>query len=143
MTTTTKLTVDGFSVDRPAGAHPADVVVWRRNGNAVQKVRDGGDDYGRFLVRLSVDGMYDIVEGYTHRTSEVEGLDRAITAMQEIRDRLVSLGHDSSGQCMMTDDWGRCKADTGHQGAHQFPTEEDWSLDQRIISSISRAQASA
>lgn len=140
MSAATKLTVDEFSIDREEGAQPAGVLVWRRNGTVVQKAHDSGDDYGRILVRLSVDGMYDIVEGYTHRTSELEALDRAITAMQEIRDRLVSLGHDSSGQCMATDDWGRCKADTRHEGAHQFPTEEEWSVDQRILSTIAQAK---
>lgn len=134
--------VDEFSIDRQVGAQPADVVVWRRDGEHVQgAVRDATQDYGRVLVRLACDGTYDIVEGYTCQTSDVEALDRAIAAMQEVRDRLAALGHDPSGRCMMTADWGRCKADTGHESPHQFPTEAEWDADQRILSAVRKASA--
>lgn len=129
MTSTAKLTIDELSIDRPAGADLADQVVWRRNSEAVEKIRDDGSNYGRILVSLCVDGQYDIVEADTRQTSDIEALERAITAMQEIRDALVSSGHTSEGLCMATGDWGRCQSPTGHELPHDFPTEQQWRAD--------------
>lgn len=127
MTTTTtatgKLQIEEFTIDRPVGEYPADILVWRgaANADSAERAHDHCEDYGRILVRLSLDGQFDVVEAYTVRTSDIEALDRAIVAMQEVRDRLVTLGHDAGGDCMATGDGGRCKLPTGHDGPHKFP----------------------
>src|SRR5690242_11376519 len=92
MSITQKLEIDEFSINRPEGSDLAEEVVWRRNSEVVQKIRDNGENYGRILVSLCVDGQLDIVEADTMQTSDIEALERAIVAMQEVRDALVSFG---------------------------------------------------
>src|SRR4051794_37299519 len=83
-----------------------------------------GEDMGRILIRLNVDGMGPIVNVDLGRTDQLEALDDAIETLRQVRDDLGRIyGERRDGQCLTSGDWGRCKSATGHGGDHDFPTE--------------------
>lgn len=105
---------------------PDRATVWK--GYAEFGRPGGGDDEGRVMVALDVDGQFDIVYA-THlcRGGDIAALDRAISAMQKVRAGLADLygGRNDPGDCWEQGDTGRCRKGLGHEGGHRFPTEAE------------------
>lgn len=98
--------------------------VWDANAELTRP--GGGDDEGRLMVALDVDGQMDIV--YAHdlcRGGDLAALDRAIASMQKVRAGLAEMygGRNDPGQCWEQGDTGRCRDTLDHDGEHRFPTE--------------------
>jgi hypothetical protein len=53
--------------------------------------RDGGDDYGAVIVRINVDGSFDLVQVDLVQTGDLAVLDRAIRALGDVRSELEVL----------------------------------------------------
>jgi hypothetical protein len=91
--------------------------------------RDGGDDYGAVIVRINVDGSFDLVQADLGQTGDLTVLNRAIAALGDVRSELEVLyaaGGRRPGRCLESGNWGRCTTIEGHGGDHVFPTEEEW-----------------
>jgi hypothetical protein len=101
-------------------------VVW--HAGAELKIPDGGTEKGKLMVCLDVDGQMDIVYADLGRSGDLASLDRAIAAMQHVRNGLAELyaGRNDVGTCFEWGDWGRCCRREGHDGVHRFPTEARW-----------------
>lgn len=70
--------------------------------------------------KLTVD-EFSIARPSGAQPADVEALARAVTALQEVRERLVPLGHDSTGRYMMTGDWGSLQGGHGARAAATVP----------------------
>jgi hypothetical protein len=92
-------------------------------------VRRGGTDYGAVIVRINVDGSFDLVQADLGQTGDLTVLNRAIAALGDVRSELEVLyaaGGRRPGRCLESGNWGRCTTIEGHGGDHVFPTEEEW-----------------
>ncbi|MFA6298786.1 MAG: hypothetical protein WC642_06450 [Nocardioides sp.] len=98
-------------------------VTWE-NSASLLDCPGGGSDEGRLLFRLSVDGQMDVIYGDLGQTGDLAALDRAIAAMQHIRDGLADLyrGRNEPGRCLEQGDGGRCYGSHGHTDEHDFPS---------------------
>lgn len=109
---------------------PAQAVTWRDGSTGDLETflgrRRDGEDAAALLVRLGVDGMFDIVEHVVGRSDAVEVVERSIAALEHVRSVLAALPGRLKGQCMAQGDWGRCHLDTGHDLPHVFPSKEEW-----------------
>jgi hypothetical protein len=114
-----------FTGETDAGGVRHDYV-WRA-GMEPEDIR-GGSDEGQILVRIDVDGQVDIVYSDLRETGDVAAIDRAINALQRIRDGLATAyrGQNDPGVCLERGGWGRCRLMHGHEGEHRLPTEEEW-----------------
>jgi hypothetical protein len=105
--------------------------------------RDGGHDYGAVIVRINVDGQFDLVQADLEQSGDLTIIDRAIAALTSVRAELASLyaSHPRQpGRCLESGNWGRCKTTEGHEGDHVFPTEEEWSAEFRALSGARAAR---
>jgi hypothetical protein len=97
--------------------------VWANRGDVEMKFPDGGTDEATIAVRLDVDGQIDIVYAVElHQSGDLAALERAIAAMQRVRDGLADLygGRGHPGRCFEQGDAGRCRGQHGHDGDHRF-----------------------
>ena len=96
--------------------------------------------HGAVLIRLWMDGQHDAVSVDTRHSDPKEVLEMAIERAQEALARLNELHADTSrdGRCMTPGDWGRCRAHSGHEGEHDYPTEQEWEAEQRELRRLPR-----
>lgn len=99
-----------------------------------------GENHGAVPIRLWVDGYHDAVALEDHHSDPREVLEKAIERAQEVLARLNELHANTPrvGQCMTPGSWGRCQAETGHEGEHDFPTKEQWEAERRALGRFRR-----
>jgi hypothetical protein len=114
----TTIDINHFWIEPDGGS------AWPLVGYEVKDFIRQAEDYGAVIVRIGVDGHFDLAQ-----TDDLTGLDRAMAAIAAVRAELEAL-YDArgrrQGRCLESGNWGRCTTTEGHEGDHVFPTEEDW-----------------
>lgn len=119
----THIKINDLDIDHGDEYGPS--IAWRTSDVDLPKV-EGGEDDGRLLVRLSVDGTFDAVYGDLMRTGMVPALRRSVSVLSDLLahvEGLAGAGILNPGQCLDHDGYGRCRREHGHDGEHTFPSE--------------------
>lgn len=95
----------------------------------------GGTWMGEVAVKLNIDDQFSQVLVASGESADVSVLERAIEAIQATIEALRPYREHARGRCMASGDWGRRRADEGHpdgrDGAHYFPTREQFEAELR------------